>query len=61
MTNDNDNDYALHLILMRIMKFILFLHIIQEILLCFFEGCVVAGLLKISTNSVRHHFQTILI
>ena len=41
----NDNDYTLHFVLMR-MKFILFLHIMLELLLCFFEGCVVAGLMK---------------
>ena len=39
----NDNDYTLHFVLMR-MKFILFLHFMLELLLCFFEGCVVAGL-----------------
>ena len=33
-------------ILMRIMKFILFLQIILELLLRLFGGCVVAGLLK---------------
>ena len=41
----NDNDYTLHFVLMR-MKVILFLHIMLELLLCFFEGCVVAGLMK---------------
>ena len=41
----NDNDYTLHFVLMR-MKFILFLHIMLELLLCFFGGCVVAGLMK---------------
>ena len=41
----NDNDYTLHFVLMR-MKFILFLHFMLELLLCFFEGCVVAGLMK---------------
>ena len=41
----NDNDYILHFVLMR-MKVILFLHIMLELLLCFFEGCVVAGLMK---------------
>ena len=41
----NDNDYTLHFVLMR-MKFLLFLHIMLELLLCFFEGCVVAGLMK---------------
>ena len=41
----NDNDYTLHFVLMR-MKFILFLHFMLELLLCFFEGCVVAGLIK---------------
>ena len=45
MTNDNDNDYTLIFVLMR-MKFILFLHIMIELLLRFFEGCVVAELLK---------------
>ena len=34
----NDNDFTLQFVLMR-MKFILFLS-------CFFEGCVVAGLMK---------------
>ena len=41
----NDNDYTLHFVLMR-MKVILFLPIMLELLLCFFEGCVVAGLMK---------------
>ena len=41
----NDNDYTLHFVLMR-MKFLLFLHFMLELLLCFFEGCVVAGLMK---------------
>ena len=41
----NDNDYTLHFVLMR-MKFILFLHFMLQLLLCFFEGCVVAGLMK---------------
>ena len=41
----NDNDYTLHFVLMR-MKFILFLHFMLELLLCFFEGCLVAGLMK---------------
>ena len=41
----NDNDCTLHFVLMR-MKVILFLHIMLELLLCFFEGCVVAGLMK---------------
>ena len=41
----NDNDYTLHFVLMR-MKVILFLHNMLELLLCFFEGCVVAGLMK---------------
>ena len=41
----NDNDYTLHFVLMR-MNFILFLHFMLELLLCFFEGCVVAGLMK---------------
>ena len=42
----NDNDYTLHFVLMR-MKFIVFLHFILELLLlCFFEGCVVVGLMK---------------
>ena len=41
----NDNDYTLRFVLMR-MKVILFLHIMLELLLCFFEGCVVAGLMK---------------
>ena len=41
----NDNDYTLHFVLMR-MKVILFLHNILELLLCFFKGCVVAGLMK---------------
>ena len=41
----NDNDYTLHFVLMR-MKFILFLHFMLELLLCFFEGCAVAGLMK---------------
>ena len=41
----NDNDYTLHFVLMQ-MKFILFLHIMIEHLICFFEGCVVAGLMK---------------
>ena len=40
----SDNDFTLHFVLMR-MKFILFLHFILELLLCFFEGCVVAGLM----------------
>ena len=41
----NDNDYTLHFVLMR-MNFILFLHFMLELLLCFFEDCVVAGLMK---------------
>ena len=41
----NDNDYTLHFVLMR-MNFILFLHFMLELLLCFFENCVVAGLMK---------------
>ena len=41
----NDNDYTLHFVLMR-MKFILFLNFMLELLLCFFEVCVVAGLMK---------------
>ena len=41
----NDNDYTLHFVFMR-MNFILFLHIVLELLLCFFKGCVVAGLMK---------------
>ena len=41
----NDNDYILHFVLMK-MKFILFFHFMLELLLCFFEGCVVAGLMK---------------
>ena len=41
----NDNDYILHFVLMR-MKFIQFLHFMLELLLCFFEGYVVAGLMK---------------
>ena len=41
----NDNEYTLHFVLMR-MKVILFLSIMLELLLCFFEGCVVAGLMK---------------
>ena len=41
----NDNDYTLHFVLMR-MKFILFFHSMLELLLCFFVGCVVAGLMK---------------
>ena len=41
----NDNDYSLHFVLMR-MTVILFLHIMIELLLCFFEDCVVAGLMK---------------
>ena len=31
----NDNDYTLHFVLMR-MKFLLFLHFMLELLLCFF-------------------------
>ena len=38
----NDNNYTLHFVLMR-MKFILFLHFMLDLLLCFFEGCVVPG------------------
>ena len=41
----NDNDYTLHFVLMR-MNFILFLHFMLELLLCFFENCLVAGLMK---------------
>ena len=41
-----DWDFALYLILMRIMKFISFLQIILQLVLRLFGGCVVAGLLK---------------
>ena len=41
----NDIGYTLHFVLMR-MKFILFLHFMPELLLFFFEGGVVAGLIK---------------
>ena len=44
MTLTNDN--ALYFILMRIMKYIPFLHIILQLLLHLYGGCIVAELLK---------------